>query len=123
MRLLMRLTAAVLILFVSIILVGCSQQQSTLLGKQPDRKAQHSIAEVQHLKPATPVSIQGTMVEKCPTAGCWFKLHDQTGIIKVDTKAAGFTVTEVPLQTSMTVTGKVVSNGSDKMIQATNLTY
>ncbi|MBV9865311.1 MAG: hypothetical protein JO316_08180 [Abitibacteriaceae bacterium] len=119
----MRLTSAVLILFVSIMLVGCSQQQSTLLGKQTGRKTQHSIAEVQHLKLATPVSIQGTMVEKCPVAGCWFKLHDQTGIIKVDTKAAGFTVTEVPLQTSMTVTGKVVSNGSDKMIQATSLTY
>lgn len=117
-----RLTSAILVLFVSIMLAGCSQQ-STLLGEQPESKAQHSIAEVQHLKLATPVSIQGTMVEKCPTAGCWFKLHDQTGIVKVDTKAAGFTVTDVPLQTSMTVTGKVVNNGSDKMIQATSLTY
>jgi hypothetical protein len=40
-------------------------------------------------------------------AGCWFVLQDGTGRVRIDTKAAGFVVTEVPLRTRLTVAGKV----------------
>lgn len=63
------------------------------------------------------------MVEKCPTAGCWFRLRDRTGTIKVDTKSAGFVVVNVPLQSQVTVAGKVVPDGDDVMIEATGVRY
>ena len=40
-------------------------------------------------------------------AGCWFILQDSTGRVRIDTKTAGFVVTEVPLRTRMAVAGKV----------------
>jgi hypothetical protein len=63
------------------------------------------------------------MVEKCPTSGCWFRLRDQTGIIRVDTRAAGFVVTNVPLQSQITVAGKVVQRGDEKSLLASGLRY
>jgi len=46
------------------------------------------------------VVLHGRMTQKCPVAGCWFMLHDETGTIKVDTKNAGFVVVDIPLQSS-----------------------
>ena len=63
------------------------------------------------------------MVEKCPTAGCWFRLRDNTGVIKVDTKSTGFVVVDVPLETKITVSGKVVADGNDVQIEATGIRY
>ncbi len=68
-------------------------------------------------------TLTGVMVEKCPTAGCWFRLRDSTGVIKVDTKSAGFVVVNVPLQTQITVAGKVVADGQDVQIEATGIRY
>lgn len=69
------------------------------------------------------VTIEGTLVEKCPVAGCWFRIRDDTGVIKVDTKMAGFVVTEIPLQTRLTVGGKVALEGVEIVLQATGLRY
>ena len=67
--------------------------------------------------------LNGVMIEKCPTAGCWFRLRDSTGVIKVDTKSAGFVVVNVPLDTKITVAGKVVADGQDVQIEATGIRY
>ena len=63
------------------------------------------------------------MIEKCPVAGCWFRLRDVSGSIKVDTKLAGFVVVNVPLETKMTVAGKIVAEGDDVAIEATGIRY
>jgi hypothetical protein len=63
------------------------------------------------------------MVEKCPVAGCWFRLRDDTGIIKVDTKSAGFAVVKVPLETRVTITGTVITESDEVFIAATGLRY
>jgi len=63
------------------------------------------------------------MIEKCPIAGCWFRLRDNTGVIKVDTKSAGFVVVNVPLESRVTVAGKVIINGDDVMLEATGIRY
>jgi len=63
------------------------------------------------------------MTQKCPVAGCWFMLRDDTGTIKVDTKNAGFVVVDVPLNASMTVAGRVATNGTERFIDATGLRY
>lgn len=82
-----------------------------------------NVAAIQKMKLTSPVVARGTMVEKCPIAGCWFKLHDPTGIIKVDLKATKLNVLDKPLNSEVTVRGKVVQNGSEKMIQAASATF
>ena len=63
------------------------------------------------------------MIEKCPAAGCWFIIRDGTGIIKADTKLAGFVVVDVPLQTRLTVGGTMVSSDSERLLRATGVRY
>ncbi len=68
------------------------------------------------------VLVKGVMVEKCPVAGCWFKLQDKNGIVKVDTKDAGFVVTDIPLKTEITASGKV-QDGDSPTVLATGIRY
>lgn len=66
------------------------------------------------------------MIEKCPAAGCWFKLRDATGIVRVDTKNAGFVVTDVPVGTTLTVAGTPqvpAAKGTEPTLAATGLRY
>ena len=116
------------LLIIALSLVGCGSHQATLLGKPPAPNGAvasgvSTISTVQHAKLAQPVKLAGTMTEKCPVAGCWFYVIDKTGKIKVDTKDAGFTVTEVPLQSEVTVVGKVATEGSERKIEATSVSY
>jgi hypothetical protein len=53
---------------------------------------------------------------------CVPMLRDKTGIVRVDTKQAGFVVSEVPLHTTMTVSGTVAS-GSEGGVKATGVRY
>ncbi|BCM88400.1 hypothetical protein IAD21_00231 [Abditibacteriota bacterium] len=69
------------------------------------------------------VTLHGTMIEKCPIAGCWFVLRDKTGTIRVDTKAAGFSVSAIALQTPVTVSGTVAESDGVKTLVATGLSY
>jgi len=108
----------VLALFVS----GCHRQNGTVLGKAPEGEVRTVLA-VRAGDTPRQVTISGMMVEKCPTAGCWLRLKDNTGIIKVDTKAAGFVVVKVPLEAHVTVTGKIMTEGDDVVIAATGLRY
>ena len=103
-------------------LVGCHRPAGTVLGKAPSGPVQ-TIIGVRGGDTAPKVNLHGTMVEKCPVAGCWFYLQDETGVIKVDTKAAGFVVVNVPLQTQVTVGGTVVNQSEDVTIQATGIRY
>ena len=72
---------------------------------------------------ASPVTIEGSMIEKCPVAGCWFILRDRTGAMKVDTKAAGFAVVDVPLRTRIRVAGRVREEGTEPILEADGLSY
>jgi uncharacterized protein YdeI (BOF family) len=101
---------------------GCAARQAVTRPESAGGEIV-SLAAVKKMKVATPVIAQGMMVEKCPIAGCWFKLHDRTGTIKVDLKATNLTVTNVALNTKVTVHGTVVPNGSEKMVQATSATF
>jgi uncharacterized protein YdeI (BOF family) len=103
------------------VLAGCQAKQSTVFGAAP---AAGPIVVVRDLKPAAsaPVILQGTMIEKCPVAGCWFMLRDKTGVIKVDTKGAGFVVSNVPLNTEVTVTGTFDGSGERRVV-ATGMRY
>lgn len=104
------------------LLAGCGQPEGTVLGRAPRGEVKNVIA-VQAGETAPDVTLRGTMVEKCPTAGCWFYLRDDTGTIKVDTKAAGFVVVDVPLQAEVTVVGKVRTEGDEVSVQAAGLRY
>jgi uncharacterized protein YdeI (BOF family) len=103
-------------------LVGCKDRQTNTLGQAPSASPQ-PIASVKTAADAAPATVEGVMVEKCPVAGCWFIMRDQTGTIKVDTKMAGFVVVDVPLKTKLVVAGQIRSDGTDKLIQATGVRY
>jgi hypothetical protein len=64
--------------------------------------------------------VAGEVVEKCPVAGCWFDLRDESGTIRVDTKNAGFVVLDVPLHTRMTVAGRVRTKGEEPQLEASS---
>ena len=99
---------------------GCSGgRDGNVLGADPGKAA---LTPVRDLKADEQVVVAGTMIEKCPTAGCWFMLKDGTGVVRVDTKAAGITVTDVPVNTAVTVTGKV-KGGSERLVAATGIRY
>ena len=63
------------------------------------------------------------MTKKCPVVGCWFMLTEGSRTIKVDTKEAGFVVTDVPVDTKMIVSGRISTNGEERIIAATGLRY
>lgn len=104
------------------LLGGCSRPQGKVLGKAPTGKTYHVISVKAGTTPLK-VTISGVMIEKCPTAGCWFRLRDKSGVIKVDTKSAGFVVVNVPLDSKVTVSGKVVSAGDDVTLDATGIRF
>ena len=56
-------------------------------------------------------------------AGCWFDVRDPSGTLRVDTKAAGFVVLDLPLQTTVTVSGRVARSGAERILDATGLRY
>ena len=101
---------------------GCHKPQGTVLGKSPQGEPQ-TILAVKAGNTPPQVTVRGVMIEKCPVAGCWFRLRDGTGVIMVDTKSAGFVVVNVPLESALTVAGKAVAEGDDVMIEATGVRY
>ena len=56
-------------------------------------------------------------------AGCWFIIQDTTGSLKVDTKAAGFVMLDVPMGSTVTVVGKTARADGEQLIQASGVRY
>jgi len=110
------------LLAVVLLLVGCTERKLVTLGKQFEGMA-IPVSTVKQTNATVAVIVSGTMIEKCPVAGCWFVLRDQTGTIRVDTKNAGFVVVDVPLKTTVLVAGRVATNGSERFIDATSVRY
>ena len=103
----------------ALLLVGCTSPGDRLLGAQP---AAAPACLVSALKTTnSPVTLAGTMTDKCPTAACWFHLKDATGSIKVDVKAAGFTVTDIAKGASLHVFGSY--NKDTGEVEATGLRW
>jgi uncharacterized protein YdeI (BOF family) len=93
--------AAVLL---ALLVLGCQKTGSRLLGSEQVGAKPSTIAALKTAK--APVALTGTMTDKCPTAACWFHLKDATGVIKVDVKNAGFTVTDIPNGAVLQVSGR-----------------
>jgi uncharacterized protein YdeI (BOF family) len=110
------------VFLICLLFAGCSKPHGTVLGKAPRGKAQTILAVRDGTTPPD-VVLSGVMIEKCPTAGCWFRLRDSTGVLKVDTKNAGFVVVDVPLESAVVVAGKIVADGNDIQLEATGVRY
>jgi hypothetical protein len=119
-----KICGSVVILVISLCLVcGCQPaSHERVLGKVPKGDLRNIVAIYAGDTPAL-VTVTGKMIEKCPVSGCWFRVQDGTGTIKVDTKAAGFVVVNVPLESKVTVSGKVVIEGDESIIEAAGLSY
>lgn len=109
-------------LAVAALLAGCAPS-TTLLGVDPAGVATVTVRHVLDEKPKERVTLRGEMVEKCPTAGCWFRLRDDTGAVKVDLKGAGLTVADVPAGTRVTVVGVRRVSGGETDFDAVGLRY
>lgn len=103
-------------------LTGCGKTGASVKGVAPVAAADATVVGLAQVKAGKTVTLQGEMVDKCPVAGCWFHLRDKTGTVKVDTKASGFVVLDVPLHTVMTVTGTVHA-GETPVVVAKGLRY
>ncbi len=116
--------ATTLLLFASLLasVVGCGKADGKIKGATPKGTPRTVLAAQAGDTPGA-VTLRGKLTEKCPVAGCWFRLEDDTGAIKVDTKSAGFVVTEIPLKTTVTVSGKLSLEGDETILQATGLRY
>jgi uncharacterized protein YdeI (BOF family) len=115
-----------LVLFFSltslVALTGCGRADGKVKGMPPKGEPRTVLAVKAGDTPPM-VTLRGKLVEKCPVAGCWFRLQDNTGVIKVDTKTAKFVVTDIPLQTTVTVSGKLAQEENEPILQATGLRY
>ena len=109
-------------LLLLIALAGCSQKPQHILGIAPLAAVSATAHDLSAAPEAKQVTLHGEMIEKCPVAGCWFMLKDKTGVVRVDTKSAGFVVSNVPLHTTLTVSGQVVS-GTEPQVSATGISY
>ena len=86
-----------LVLLLASLLGACQPEGSRTLGQAPDGVPQ-TVAQLKRSRTAgEAATVAGEVIEKCPVAGCWFMLRDDTGVIKVDTKSAGFVVLDLPL--------------------------
>ena len=111
-----------LFVFCAALFVACGRPKGKALGRAPAGDVK-SILAVQAGDTPASVTLRGVIIEKCPVAGCWFRIQDESGIMKVDTKAAGFVVTDIPLQARLTVAGKVTQEGNETILEASGLRY
>src|SRR5262245_20546805 len=118
----MRRVALAFLAALATLVAGCSSHGSKTLGTISTAPAV-STAALRQVPADTPVVLHGRLTEKCPVAGCWFVLQDETGTVKVDTKHAGFVVLDVSLGTTVTVAGLVATNDTGRIIDATGLRY
>jgi uncharacterized protein YdeI (BOF family) len=102
--------------------LGCDNREALILGRAPTGEAQ-TVSSMMRVNAGSRVLLSGVMVEKCPVAGCWFRLRDNTGTIKVDTRSAGFVVARVPVNSKLTVSGKLIADGDDLTIEALGVRY
>ncbi|MFN3649431.1 MAG: hypothetical protein ACK47B_07590 [Armatimonadota bacterium] len=101
---------------------GCAPQEARTLGNAPSGDPA-TVGTARKAASGTSLMLAGEMVEKCPVAGCWFEVRDQSGIIRVDTKNAGFVVLDVPLKTHVTVAGRIKVSDGEPQLEATGLRY
>ena len=110
------------VVVICLMAAGCGKPDGKILGKAPEGE-ERTILAVRAGDTPPQVTLAGMMIEKCPVSGCWFRLRDNSGTIKVDTKSAGFAVVNVPLETKLTVSGKIVAEGNEIAIEATGIRY
>jgi uncharacterized protein YdeI (BOF family) len=110
-----------ILLVFCLVFSGCSRVERVLgtIGSHPSL----TVAAAQQMLPGKEVTLRGKLVEKCPVAGCWFVIRDETGTIKVDTKTAGFVVLDVPLQKQILIDGIVSGDGAARVIDAKGVRY
>ena len=119
----MRTAILTLLLVVGILMAGCATAQGNLLGNAPLIDAKHVSVKQAQSTFDKPVTLQGVMVDKCPTAACWFHLKDDSGITKVNLANTGFTVTDVPVGSTVTVSGKMMKTGDETKLDASGMRW
>lgn len=102
--------------------MGCGHLRQRVRGVAPAEAPVAMAAKSAAMPSGARILLRGEMTEKCPVAGCWFKLKDASGVVRVDTRTAGFVVSDIPLHTQMTVAGSV-SHEEPSGVAATGIRY
>jgi uncharacterized protein YdeI (BOF family) len=105
-----------------LLLGGCAGHRSEVRGRPPSGPPV-TVARLAGARTNGTVTVHGTMIEKCPTAGCWFVLQDDTGRVRVDLKAAGFVVTDVPTGGAVSVTGRLRRDAEEPVVVASGARF
>jgi uncharacterized protein YdeI (BOF family) len=105
-----------------LLLTGCAGRRAEVRGRPPTGNPV-TVARLAAASVKDTVTVHGTMVEKCPAAGCWFILQDDTGRVRVDLKAAGFVVTDRPTGGAVTVTGRLRRDGEEPVVVASGARF
>jgi uncharacterized protein YdeI (BOF family) len=103
-------------------LAGCAGHRAEVRGRAPSGSPT-TVARLASARADSAVTVRGTMIEKCPTAGCWFMLQDNTGRVRVDLKAAGFVVTDVPTGGAVSVSGRLRREGEEPVVVASGARF
>jgi uncharacterized protein YdeI (BOF family) len=103
-------------------LVGCAAHQAEVRGRAPSGSPT-VVARLASAPTNGTVTVRGTMIEKCPTAGCWFMLQDGTGRVRIDLKASGFVVTDLPTGGTVSVTGRLRRDADEPVVVASGARF
>jgi uncharacterized protein YdeI (BOF family) len=113
---------SVLSISAALLLGGCAGHRSEVRGHlQPGPST--TVARLASVSTNGSVTVRGTMIEKCPTAGCWFILQDNTGRVRVDLKAAGFAVTDMPTGGTVAVSGRLRRDAEEPVVIASGARF
>jgi uncharacterized protein YdeI (BOF family) len=111
------------LLCVALVLVaGCGKHSERTLGAAV-QGTPLSVAKLSDAETDGPFLLEGTMTKKCPVAGCWFVLTDKTGTIKVDLKNSEFVVVDVPLNAHIAVAGRLSTNDTGLVLEASGMRF
>lgn len=79
------------------------------------------IGDLKAEQEGTEVAIEGVITKECPHTGCWANVKDETGEIRIDTNAGGFTLPLHREGSKVKVVGKVkVRENGDLQVDATS---
>ncbi len=92
---------------------GCGSTAGDLSGPArfgqvpPESVAVEEIRALAKVSPGQVVGVEGRVVQQCPSAGCWFRVQDGTGVVLVDLNPLGARLKSQRVGEAVRVVGRV----------------
>ncbi len=108
---------------------GCGQPsgeavEATVLGSPPQAAVQTvAVRAFSDELLGQQIVVEGTVVQQCPSVGCWFQVDDGSGKVLVDLNPAGWHVRQKRVGSRVRVAGKLVRAGAEYRIEASYVEF